>query len=85
MPEPDEISQKAMEIYNYMARWPIPDQPLPLEFIFKLVGLPLGTDQSRKIWDRILLRLEIESDYRKRKEGSPVESNGRPHNSGSSI
>ena len=69
MPAPDEITVLANQVYTYLARYPFHDQLPPLEFIFKLVGLRLGSEHAKAVWDRLLTRLEIEAEYRDKREG----------------
>jgi hypothetical protein len=78
MPEPDEITLLTNQVYMYMARWPFPERPIDLEFIFHLLGLTLGSEKSRQVYDRLLLRLETEADYRNKTQGSPMDGNGQP-------
>jgi hypothetical protein len=78
MPDPDEITLLANQVYMYMARWPFPERPIEMEFVFKLLGLPLGSDKSRQVYDRLLLRLETEADYRGKVQGPPGDGNGQP-------
>ena len=75
MPVVDEVTQLSHEVYNYLARSTFPQQAPPLEFIFKLVGLRLGSAKAKAVWDRILTRLEIEAEYRE-KRGEHASRNG---------
>ena len=38
MPDPDRVTVKANEVYARMAKWPYPEHPPAMEFIFKFVG-----------------------------------------------
>jgi hypothetical protein len=78
MPDPDAVTLLANEVYAHMARWPFPEHGADLTFIFRLVGLRVGSEESRAVWERVLTRLHIEREYReKRGEGSP-HMNGQP-------
>lgn len=79
MPEPDEITILAHQVYAYLARYPFREHPPDLTFIFQLVGLEIGSQKSRDVYERILLRLEIEADYRQKREATQQpQANGKP-------
>jgi hypothetical protein len=65
MPEPDEITMKANEVYAYMARYPIP-QHIDLTFIFNMAGLRVGSEAAKEVWERLLDRLQIEREHREK-------------------
>jgi hypothetical protein len=68
MPDPDELTVKANEVYGYMARHPFHEN-IDLTFIFTLCGLRLGSEEAKSVWERILLRFSIEEEYRKKTSG----------------
>jgi hypothetical protein len=74
MPDPDEITLKANEVYAYMARYPIPEQ-IDLTFIFTMVGLRVGSEEAKEVWERLLDRLAIEREHRERTSGR-AQTNG---------
>jgi hypothetical protein len=69
MPDPDETTRLALEVYGWLARHPFPEHPPDLGFVFRLVGIRLGSEQGREVYDRVLQRLEIEEEHRKRTAG----------------
>jgi hypothetical protein len=77
MPEPDWLTIKANELYSYLARAPFPEHPPDWHFLFRLVGVEVGSDASRQVYERLLLRLSIEREHRQRQQGpSPPAGNG---------
>jgi hypothetical protein len=52
--EVDESSALAQTIWNLVCQPLMPDQPVNLEFIFKLMGIQVGTPESREIYGRML-------------------------------
>jgi hypothetical protein len=81
MPEPDEITQLANEVYAYMARYPIPEH-MDLTFIFNMVGLRVGSEEAKDVWERLLDRLEVEREYRERKSGRAQTNGHQPQDMG---
>jgi hypothetical protein len=77
MPEPDEITLKANEVYAYMARYPIPEQ-MDLTFIFTMAGLRVGSDEAKAVWERLLDRLQIEAEYREKRAGGAATNGHQP-------
>jgi hypothetical protein len=52
--DPDEYSQLAQEIWQLYTQWLIPDHPTSLDFIFRLMGVRVGSPESREIYQRML-------------------------------
>jgi hypothetical protein len=70
MPEPDEVTQTAQQIYAWMARYPFPEHGLDLSFLFRLAGLTLGSRLSREVYERIGQQLALEREHREKREGA---------------
>jgi hypothetical protein len=75
MPEPDEITLLANQVYGLLSESLIPDQPPPIEFIFRLVGLPIPSEKAIKVYERLLLRVRTEREYQQLRHGD-TSSNG---------
>jgi hypothetical protein len=69
MPTPDAVSEKANEVYAWLSRHPFPEHPPDLGFIFRMVGLRVGSQESRDVFERLLDRLALEREYREEREG----------------
>jgi hypothetical protein len=78
MPEPDEITQKANEIYAALARWPFPEHLPDMGFLFALQGIRVGSEESREVYERLLDRLAIEHEYREKTQGPGTMNGHRP-------
>lgn len=74
MPEPDEATIVAEEVYGWLAQWPFPEHPPDLLFIFRLVGLRVGSPTSREVYKRLADRCAIEREHQKRLH----QTNGQP-------
>jgi hypothetical protein len=81
MPELDEITEKANEVYAYMARYPIPEN-IDLTFIFNMVGLRVGSEEAKEVWERLLDRLAIEHEHRAKTQGSGTMNGHQPGTGG---
>jgi hypothetical protein len=77
MPEPDEITLLANQIYGYLANSLFPEHPPDLIFLFQLVGLQVGSEKSRQVYDRLLTRVMIEREHRHSRDGHG-DANGQP-------
>jgi hypothetical protein len=71
MPDPDETTRLTLEVYHVLAQWPFPEHPPDLSFAFRLVGIRVGSEQGREVYQRLHQRLEVEREYRKLSEGQP--------------
>jgi hypothetical protein len=81
MPEPDDITVKANEIYAALARWPFSEHLPDLGFLFALQGIRVGSEESREVYERLLDRLAIEHEHREKTQG-PGRMNGHPPDPG---
>ena len=66
---PDEPSAQAQQIWSWLCQSLVPDQPPPLEFFFRLVGVRVGTPESREIYERLLTMKRILDEHKKLTEG----------------
>jgi hypothetical protein len=71
--EVDEHSQLAQEIWQLYTHWLIPDHPTPLDFLFKLVGVRVGSPESREIYHRMLERSRILREHQELAKGNGQE------------
>lgn len=78
MPEPDAITEKANEVYAALAQWPYPEHPPDFTFIFRLMGLRVGSIESQEVWERLLDRLRIEAEYRQKRQGQAATNGHQP-------
>jgi hypothetical protein len=78
MPEPDDITVKANEIYASLARWPFPEHLPDLGFLFALQGIRVGSEESRDVYERLLDRLAIEHEHREKTRGPGTMNGHRP-------
>lgn len=54
-PPPDEVTALAVEVWN-LASWGIhPDHPTPIEFVFKLLGIPIPSWRALEVYRRLQL------------------------------
>lgn len=74
MPEPDEATLQAEQIYGWLARPVFPDHPPDLSFLFRLAGLTPGTPESREVYERLVARVALEREHRRLRDGES--SNG---------
>jgi hypothetical protein len=73
MPDVDEVTQQAQDVYTWLAEHPFPEHAPDLSFIFQLMGITLGTPRSRDVYRRLLDRLALEREYRERTKGLPAD------------
>lgn len=81
MPEPDAITQKANEVYAFMARWPMAEHQPDLSFIFRLCGIRVGSEESQQVYERVLKRIELEREHKAKMDGT-ASTNGQPSQHG---
>lgn len=73
-PEPDECTKLAFEVWGLLGESPIPDQPPPIEFVFKLLGLEVPSEKALEVYRRLIKMKEIISEDQKLRRGSSDES-----------
>lgn len=54
-----------MEVYHWLAQWPFQEHAPDLGFIFRLVGLRVGSEQSREVYQRLMDRLALEREHQR--------------------
>ena len=52
--EVDDTSQLAQTIWNLICQPLVPDHPEPVAFYFRLMGIEVGSPESREIYGRML-------------------------------
>jgi hypothetical protein len=77
--EVDETSHLAQTIWNLVCEPLVPDQPPPLDFFFRLMGVQVGSEESREIYGRMLEIYRILKEHQERTKGEEQPSpNGQP-------
>ena len=67
----DEPSELGRTIWGLICESLVPDQPAPLEFYFKLMGVEVGSPESREIYGRLLIIKRVLDEHKRLTEGSP--------------
>jgi hypothetical protein len=70
----DETSQLAQTIWNLVCEPLVPDQPLPLQFFFDLMGIRVGSPESREIYGRMLELSRILKEHQELTKGDDQEA-----------
>jgi hypothetical protein len=77
--EVDDTSQIAQTIWNLVCEPLVPDQPPPFDFLFRLMGIRVGSPESREIYDRMLEMHRILREHQELTKGEVQASpNGQP-------
>lgn len=73
----DETSALGQSIWGLIAESLVPDQPPPLEFFFKLMGIEVGSPTSREIYQRLLTIRRILDERKALEQGDPTTNGHR--------
>lgn len=63
----------AQQIWHLVCEPLVPDQPPPLDFFFKLMGIKVGSPESREIYGRIIELSRILKEHQKLTQGDAPE------------
>lgn len=66
----DERSELGRTIWGLICESLVPDQPAPLQFYFDLMGVKVGSPESREIYGRLLIIKRVFDEYKRLTEGS---------------
>lgn len=67
----DERSEVGQTIWGLLCESLVPDQPPPIQFYFDLMGIKVGSPESREIYQRLLTIKKVLEEHKKLTEGEP--------------